>query len=69
MQPFPCFLTEMLSHASLPFPLMLIGGPGVGKTAFLNALAGRLPSGRGQLREGMHLESTDLQELSNSTGE
>ena len=41
---------------------MLIGGSGVGKTTFLRALARCLHSARGRLREGMFLESTDLQE-------
>jgi hypothetical protein len=68
-QPFPCLLDRDVKPRFSPVPLMLIGGSGVGKTAFLNALARRLPSARGQLREGMHLESTDLQELGNSAGE
>jgi GTPase SAR1 family protein len=68
-QPFPCLLDRDVKPRFSPVSLMLIGGSGVGKTSFLNALAGRLPSGRGQLREGMHLESTDLQELGSSTGE
>jgi GTPase SAR1 family protein len=68
-QPFPCLLDRDIKPRFSPVPLMLIGGSGVGKTAFLNALARRLPSAHGQLREGMHLESTDLQEVGNLTGE
>ncbi|HXY48237.1 MAG TPA: hypothetical protein VEI01_02220 [Terriglobales bacterium] len=43
---------------------MLIGGPGVGKTAFLCALANHLNCARGHVREGVCVESSDLQELS-----
>jgi len=42
---------------------MLIGGPGVGKTAFLCALANHLNCALGKVREGVYLESSDLQEL------
>ena len=48
---------------------MLVGGPGVGKTTFLRALVRGLHCARGQLGEGMCLESTDLQELGNLLGE
>jgi GTPase SAR1 family protein len=48
---------------------MLIGGSGVGKTTFLRALASGLHSARRGLREGLSLESADLQELDSLTGE
>jgi DNA polymerase III delta prime subunit len=68
-QPFPCFLAKDVKPRFSPVPLMLIGGPGVGKTTFLRALARGLHCAHGQLREGMYLESTDLQELGNLMGE
>jgi len=68
-QPFPCFLDENVKPRFSPVPLMLIGGSGVGKTTFLRALACRLRCARGQLREGIYLESADPMELHNPMGE
>jgi GTPase SAR1 family protein len=68
-QPFPCLLAKDVKPRFSPVPLMLIGGSGVGKTTFLRALARGLHSARGRLREGLFLESTDLQELENLKGE
>ena len=68
-QPFPCLLDKDVKPRFSPVPLLLLGGSGVGKTTFLRALARRLHSARGQLREGMYLESTDLQEPGNLTGD
>ena len=68
-QPFPCLLAKDVKPRFSPVPLMLIGGSGVGKTTFLRALASGLHSARGGLREGLSLESADLQELDNLTGE
>ena len=52
-QPFPCLLAKDVKPRFSPVPLMLIGGSGVGKTTFLRALARRLHSARGRLREGL----------------
>jgi len=68
-QPFPCFLDKEVKPRFSPVPLMLIGGSGVGKTTFLRALARRLHCARGQLREGMYLESADVKEPDNPMGE
>jgi hypothetical protein len=61
--PFPCLLPKDVKLRFSPVPLMLIGGAGVGKTAFLCALAKRLMGGCEQVREGMYMESSDLQDL------
>jgi len=66
-EPFPCFLPKDVKPRFSPVPLMLIGDSGVGKTTFLRALARCLHSARGRLREGLFLESTNLQE-DNLTG-
>ena len=61
--PFPSLLPKDAKLRFAPVPLMLIGGSGVGKTAFLCALANRLMGGCEQVREGMYIESSDLQDL------
>jgi len=61
-EPFPCLLPKDVKPRFSPVPLMLIGGPGVGKTTFLRALARCLKSARGRLREELVLEFTDSQE-------
>jgi len=68
-QPFPCLLAKDVKPRFSPVPLMLIGGSGVGKTTFLHALARRFHCAHGGLREGMYLESADLPEGGNLTGE
>jgi GTPase SAR1 family protein len=68
-QPFPCLLAKDVKPRFSPVPLMLIGGSGVGKTTFLRALDHHLHYARGRLREGMYLESTDLQGRDKLIGE
>jgi len=68
-KPFPCFLAKGVKPRFAPVPLMLIGGSGVGKTSFLRALARRLHCARGQLREGIYLESADQPEGGNLIAE
>jgi hypothetical protein len=63
---FPCVLQDGQRQRFSPVPLMLVGGPGVGKTAFLGALTRSLSRGGGLLREGPPSEWT---EPTNSTGE
>jgi hypothetical protein len=62
-QPFPCVLAKDVKPRFSPVPLMLIGDRGVGKTAFLCALANHLNGSGGQVREGVNIESSDLQDL------
>lgn len=52
-----------------PVPLMMVGGAGVGKTSFLGALAHHLNHSQGQVRDGLYLESADLQELNEARDE
>jgi Double-GTPase 1 len=66
---FPRLLPRDVKPRFSRVPLMLIGGPAVGKTTFLCALAHHLDRARAQLREGMYLESTDLLEPWNLTRE
>jgi hypothetical protein len=63
-RPFPRLLPKEVKCRFSPVPLMVIGGPGVGKTAFLRALASHLNAARGQVREGVYMDSSDLQDLS-----
>jgi len=58
----PLLLPKDVKPRFSPVPLMLIGGPAVGKTAFLTALAHHLSCAQSQLREGKYLESADLEE-------
>ena len=57
----PRLLPKNVKARFCSVPLMLIGGPAVGKTSFLRALSHHLNCGRGQLHEGMYLESSDLE--------
>ncbi len=59
----PLLLPKDVKPRFSPVPLMLIGGPAVGKTAFLTALAHHLSCAQSQLREGQYLESVDLEEI------
>jgi hypothetical protein len=65
----PRLLPKDVKARFCPVPLMLIGGPAVGKTSFLRALSRHLNCARGQLHEGTYLESSDLQQLWNRMGE
>jgi hypothetical protein len=60
---FPYVLESSQEQMFLPVPIMLIGGPEVGKTSFLCALARHLNRGGGVLTETLKLESNDLQKL------
>src|SRR5262249_48855538 len=62
-QPFPCLLPKDVKPRFSPVPIMLIGGPAVGKTSFLYALADYLNRDLGHVREGICVESSDLEEL------
>jgi hypothetical protein len=62
-QPFPHMLAKDVKLRFSPVPLMLIGGPGVGKTAYLCALANHLNGAGGLVRDGGCMESSDLQDL------
>jgi hypothetical protein len=68
-QQLPRLLQKDVKPRFSPVPLMLVGGPAVGKTTFLCALARHLNCARGQLRKGLYLESADLQELWSVMGE
>ena len=65
----PRLLPKDVKARFCPVPLMLIGGPAVGKTSFLRALSRHLNCARGQLHEGSYLESSDLQQLWNQMDE
>ena len=55
---FPCVLSAGQRQRFAPVPVSLVGGPGVGKTAFLRALARHLDhAAGGALGKGLHLES------------
>jgi len=64
----PLLLPKDVKPRFSPLPLMLIGGPAVGKTAFLTALAQHLSCAQSQLREGQYLESDDLEEIGAGIG-
>jgi hypothetical protein len=66
---FPCVLGAGQRQRFSPVPLLLIGGPGVGKTAFLRALAWHLDQAGGTLGKGLHLEPAEPHGFWNSTGE
>jgi hypothetical protein len=66
---FPSVLRAGQRERLSPVPLMLIGGRGVGKTAFLRALALHLDQAGGALGGGSHLEPAEPQGFWNSTGE
>ena len=62
-KPFPCLLPKDVKPRFSPVPVMLIGESGVGKSAFLCAVASYLSSAHGQAHEGMYVDSSDLHEL------
>ena len=67
---FPCVLGAGLRQRFSPVPVLLVGGPGVGKTAFLRALARHLDhAAGGTLGKGLHLEPAEPHGFWNSTGE
>ena len=57
---FPCVLGAGQRQRFSPVPVSLVGGPGVGKTAFLRALARHLDhAAGGALGKGLHLEPAE----------
>ena len=67
---FPCVLGAGQRQRFSPVPVLLVGGPGVGKTAFLRALARHLDhAAGGTLGKGLHLEPAEPHGFWNSTGE
>jgi len=66
---FPRVLSAGQRERLSPVPLMLIGGPGVGKTSFMRALARHLDRVGGALGAGINLEPAEPQGFWNSTSE
>jgi hypothetical protein len=67
---FPCVLGAGQRQRFSPVPVLLVGGPGVGKTAFLRALARHLDhAAGGALGKGLHLEPAEPHGFWNSPGE
>jgi hypothetical protein len=67
---FPCVLSAGQRQRFSPVPVLLVGGPGVGKTAFLRALARHLDhAAGGTLGKGLHLEPGEPHGFWNSTSD
>jgi hypothetical protein len=66
---FPCVLGSGQRQRLSPVPVLLVGEAGVGKTAFLRALARHLDQAGGNLGKGLHLEPAEPHEFWNSSGE
>jgi hypothetical protein len=66
---FPCVLGAGERQRFSPVPVLLLGESGVGKTAFLRALARHLEQTSGDLGKGLHLEPAEPHGFWNSSGE
>jgi len=66
---FPCVLGAGQRQRFSPVPVLLVGEAGVGKTAFLRALARHLDQAGGTLGKGLHLEPAEPHEFWNTSGE
>jgi hypothetical protein len=67
---FPCVLGAGQRQRFSPVSALLVGGPAVGKTSFLRALARHLDhAAGGALGKGLHLEPAEPYGFWNSTGE
>ena len=66
---FPCVLGAGQKQRFSPVDVLLVGGMGVGKTAFLRALGRHLDLYGGTLGKGLHLEPAEPLEFWNTSSE